>query len=161
MEIKENSWIIRYASMVESVVEVDWVYVYNEQGDIQYDDDGWAIRKYAKTTNSCAIISGLIKSTFAILVGFAIAFLAAVILGDTLAFLAALITEGMIVFSVIDGPAFLGLVFLMIALLLCFGIAIAKLLNKGVDNFGESARTVSALISAKTDKICMKIDVKD
>lgn len=160
MKLKKDSWLIKYASLVShDVVESDWEYETDEDGKVKLDEEGFYVRKYTYETNSCNLISGIIKSTLLGIVLLCGALIFLYMLGSFLGWIAALIVNGMILFEVADGPVFVMLI------LTCFCLVFAsvhlivrtmhksKTLNSATDVLVES-------ISAKAKKICLKIDLE-
>jgi len=160
MKLKKDSWLIKYASLAsDNVVESDWEYETDEEGKMKQDEEGFCVSKYTYKTNSCNLISGIIKST---LIGIVLLYCALIILytlGSFLGWLAALIVNGMILFEVADFPVFVMLILTCFCLVLASGYLIVKTMNKS-KTLNSATDVLVESISAKAKKICLKIDLE-
>ena len=154
MKLKKDSWLIKYASLAsDDVVQSNWDWEY------ETDEDGFYVRKHTYETNSCSLISGIIKST---LIGIVLLYCALIILytlGSFLGWLAALIVNGMILFEVADFPVFVMLILTCFCLVLASGYLIVKTMNKS-KTLNSATDVLVESISAKAKKICLKIDLE-
>lgn len=159
MKIKGSSWLIKYASMFSDVVKEDWEYVLDSEGNHVLDSEGYWGRKYTKTTDSCSMIAGVLKTTVFLIV---IAFLACVIafmLGSTLGWIAVLISEGRIALDVIGVEVFMTLMILgILGIVLAIGF-VFKVLDRS-SQFNSAVGVLARSVSAKAEKVCLKIDVE-
>lgn len=160
MKLKKDSWLIKYASFAsDDVVESDWEYEIDEEGKVKLDADGFYVRNYTYKTNSCNLISGIIKSTLLGIVLLCGALIVLYMFGTFLGWIAALIVNGMILFEVADGPVIVMLILTCFCSVYASGYLIVKTMNKS-KTLNSATDVLVESISAKAKKICLKIDLE-